>query len=50
MAGRQEELFFLPEIVGYEPRGIQSTDNDIAKVLEEDKFLLHAEEACDERS
>ena len=38
MAGRQEELFFLPEIFDYEPRVIQITDNDIAKVLEEDNF------------
>ena len=50
MAGRQEELFFLPEIFDYEPRVIQITDNDIAKVLEDDNFLLHAEEASDERS
>lgn len=50
MAGRQEEFFFLPEIFDYEPRVIQITDNDIAKVLEDDNFLLHAEEASDERS
>ena len=37
-------MFFLPESFGYEHRGIQITDEDIAKVLEEDNFLLRAEE------
>ena len=51
-----EELLFLPESFGYEHRGIQSNDEDIAKALEEeDNFLLRAvevikagdEELCD---
>ena len=33
------DLFFLPESFGYEHRGIQITDEDIAKVLEEDNFF-----------
>ena len=44
VAGRPEELFFLPESFGYQHRDIQITDEDIAKVSEEDHFLLRAEE------
>ena len=44
VARRPGELFFLPESFGYEHRDIQITDEDIAKVSEEDNFLLRAEE------
>ena len=44
ITGRPEELFFLPERFGYEDRGIQITNEDVAKVLEEDNFLLRAGE------
>ena len=44
VAGRPEELVFFPEIFGYEHRGIQITDEGIAKVLAKDNFLLRAEE------
>ena len=44
VAGQPEELFFLPESFGYKHRNIQSSDEDITKVLEEDNFLLRAEE------
>ena len=44
VAGQPEELFFLPESFGYEHRNIQSSDEDITKILEEDNFLLRAEE------
>ena len=44
VAGQPEESFFLKESFGYEHRNIQSTDEDITKVLKEDNFLLRAEE------
>ena len=44
VTGRPEELFFFPESFGYEHRDIQVTDEVITKVLEEDHFLLRAEE------
>ena len=37
-------MFFLPESFGYEQRGIQISDEDIDKVLEEDNILLRVEE------
>ena len=37
-------MFFLPESFGYKHRGIQITNEDIAKVLEKDNCLLRAEE------
>ena len=37
-------MFFLPESFGYKHRGIQITNEDIAKVLEKDNCLLLAEE------
>ena len=43
VSGQPEELFFLPESFVYKHRGIQITDKDIARVLE-DNFLLRAEE------
>ena len=52
VSGRPEELFFLPESFSNEHQVIQITDEDIAKVLEENNFMLLAEEvikAIDEK-
>ena len=44
VARQSEELVFFPDGFGYEHQGIQITDEDIANVLEENIFLLSAEE------